>query len=188
MKKTLKKHLNKKGLTLLEVIITIAIVSIIIPVAFSVLGFGNKTFNSGISRRDIQQNVRNISTVIVDEIRYATKEGEVVEIRNSLPDEVSDDKIYLIISSEGFEKYKGDSQIFSFVDKDIDFSESTIKLSGKNMDIKIKGVSGSAEYEAETSVYPLNEVDLDSEVDDIDKGISANSETDEFIKISSKGE
>ncbi|OHW62543.1 hypothetical protein EUAN_11080 [Andreesenia angusta] len=170
MKKTLKKHLNKKGLTLLEVIITIAIVSIIIPVAFSVLGFGNKTFNSGISRRDIQQNVRNISTVMVDEIRYEgsnqTESVDEIYLVDKIPSESNRlEKIkYIAIEETGLKIYVGKSPTPSTQLGDnngINFEKSSIeRIKEKNetvaIKIKVVGEESGNSYEVETAVYPLN--------------------------------
>lgn len=179
MKKTLKKHLNKKGLTLLEVIITIAIVSIIIPVAFSLLGFGNETFHSGISRRDIQQSVRNISSVIVDKVRYS-KDGVVV--MDDLPSSYSREEncIYLRIESDGLKGYeKGkDGAVLNLGSEDIDFSKSTISTSSESLKLNLVGESGTNYYDVETIAAPLN----GNVSGDIEDGLGV------VIKISSKGE
>lgn len=159
----MKKTLNKKGLTLLEIIITIAIISIIIPVAFSVFGFGNSTFKRGISRRDIQQNVRNISSLLVDEIRYANKDDDVMDIVKQIPiDSYRDEKtVYIVVDSEGISKYEGKNLEPSFRlgnNTGIKFEWTEIKVSDDLRSIKIKltGKEGDSSYDVESSVVPLN--------------------------------
>lgn len=154
----MKKLKNKKGLTLLEVIITIAIVSIIIPVAFSVLGFGNKTFNSGISRRDIQQNVRNISTVLNDEIRFAEKDIKIMKDTTN----IDSDAICIVLDENGIRKYEDGKQKFQLGStEEIDFN-ITYSASGDTLEYTIVGdPEGKNKYSIKSSVKSLNKVAIE---------------------------
>jgi len=72
---------NKKGITLIEIIIVIAISSIVLFSLFSVFAFGNNTNNKGNSQYYVQSDVRLVSDYIQRQIRYATN----VEIMNNKP-------------------------------------------------------------------------------------------------------
>lgn len=64
---------SKKGLTLLELIITIAILSIVLMGAYSLFGVGNTTFIRGTRQSDIQSSIRLASDYITQQIRYSTE-------------------------------------------------------------------------------------------------------------------
>jgi prepilin-type N-terminal cleavage/methylation domain-containing protein len=62
---------NKKGVTLIELIVVLAILGIVLSAIFSVQLFGTKTFNIGTNQSDIQNDLRLTAQKITDEIRYA---------------------------------------------------------------------------------------------------------------------
>ncbi|MFL0246461.1 PilW family protein [Candidatus Clostridium stratigraminis] len=64
---------SKKGLTLLELIITIAILSIVLTGIYSLFGVGNTTFIRGTRQSDIQSSIRLASDYITQQIRYSTE-------------------------------------------------------------------------------------------------------------------
>lgn len=66
-----KNKLNKKGLTLIEIIITLAIFAIIIQVVYSIFFVGNKSFNVGKNTGFAQQEIRNASIALSKEIKMA---------------------------------------------------------------------------------------------------------------------
>lgn len=63
---------NNKGFTLIEVILAMAILSIVVGIAFSVFSFGNRTFAIGIDSSDSQFNSRFIAGEIAAKVRNAT--------------------------------------------------------------------------------------------------------------------
>ena len=63
---------NKKGMTLIELIVTLGILSIVLTAAFSILLFGNKLFANGSTQFNIQNQLRFAMNFIKDETQYAT--------------------------------------------------------------------------------------------------------------------
>ena len=72
---------NRKGFTLMEVIITIAILGIVLSALYNILFFQIKTFNLSDKKSVAQTDVRYISDFISNELRYATE----VEILPTMP-------------------------------------------------------------------------------------------------------
>lgn len=63
---------GKKGFTLIELIVTLAIMSIVIGSIFSVLIYGQKTFNNGSNEYAAQDSVRQAIDFLSNKIRYAS--------------------------------------------------------------------------------------------------------------------
>lgn len=72
---------NKKGLTLIELLIVIALIGLISTAAFSMNIFGAKTFKRSEERADRQFELRMVADFITRKVRYA----KTVEILNSVP-------------------------------------------------------------------------------------------------------
>lgn len=70
---------NKKGFTLIEVIVTIAIASIIALAIYSSKSFSLNIFRFGTSQAEIQQDVRLIDKVFKEEVRNAIYIGDTSE-------------------------------------------------------------------------------------------------------------
>ena len=62
---------NNKGLTLMELIITIAIMGITLQMIYSLFFVGNKSFNFGKNKGLAQQKARTVSELITNELRTA---------------------------------------------------------------------------------------------------------------------
>ena len=60
---------KNEGFTIIELVITLAILGIVISLGFSFFSFGNNTFSKGQSQSSIQHTVRMASRYITDEIR-----------------------------------------------------------------------------------------------------------------------
>ena len=63
--------MKKRGMTLIELIVVIAIVSIVITVGFSFVIFGQDVFGKGSTQAEIQSELRLASDIIKNELRYA---------------------------------------------------------------------------------------------------------------------
>jgi prepilin-type N-terminal cleavage/methylation domain-containing protein len=70
---------NKRGVTLIELIVALAILTVIIAVGFSFYFFGSKTFSRGETIASIQFDVRMSTDFITREVRNAT-EVELISI------------------------------------------------------------------------------------------------------------
>lgn len=60
---------NRKGFTLIELMIVLALLSVVIMIAFSVFSFGLKSFNAQTDNIGNQSNVRYVISDITNEIR-----------------------------------------------------------------------------------------------------------------------
>lgn len=67
------KYTSRKGVTLIELIIVIALITIVIAGAFSIFSFGNKTFKGANNQFDLQTDVRFALEALTSDVRYATK-------------------------------------------------------------------------------------------------------------------
>lgn len=63
---------NNQGLTLVELIVSMAILLFLIAGAINLLFFGNRAFTSGSQQAYVQSDVRTVSDYIQREIRFAT--------------------------------------------------------------------------------------------------------------------
>lgn len=72
---------NKNGFTLIEIIISLAILSIVVTAAYELDDFGRKTFKKSNDKADTQFDVRMAADFITKEIRYA----DSVQVLNSVP-------------------------------------------------------------------------------------------------------
>lgn len=62
---------SNQGFTLVEIIVAIAVASIVSLVALQIFSFGNTTLNKSEDRSFNQMSVRNASIAITDRVRYA---------------------------------------------------------------------------------------------------------------------
>lgn len=85
-----KKFNNQKGVTLIELIITMAILSIVLIGVYSFLKVGNNSFRLGSRQYYSQSDVRLAIDTISKEIRYATD----VELLGSKPLSISDTDVF----------------------------------------------------------------------------------------------
>jgi prepilin-type N-terminal cleavage/methylation domain-containing protein len=87
---------RKKGLTLVEVMVTLAILGIVMSVLFSFLIFGNRTFNKDMTQYDIQSNTRLASDGLSDLLQYAVE----LELVDPPVSAIADDNLYNFIYFE----------------------------------------------------------------------------------------
>lgn len=69
----LQKAKNTGGFTLIEVIVAMAILGLVVSMAYSLMGFSQKSLRSSSNSYDIQNDVRLASGYLCDQIRYATE-------------------------------------------------------------------------------------------------------------------
>lgn len=63
----------RKGVTLVELLIAVSMLLVIFLLAFSLYFFGARSFNNGLSRSNVQQNINLAAEAILDEMRYAAQ-------------------------------------------------------------------------------------------------------------------
>lgn len=73
---------DKSGFTLIEIMVTLAILGMVMAAAYSFFNFGNKTFTMGEERSNVRYSVRMAADFITQQLRYATH----VRVLASIPD------------------------------------------------------------------------------------------------------
>lgn len=63
---------NRKGITLVEVILTLALVALVIPVVYSVFFAGSTSHSISTSKGFAQQNIRMAADILTSELRFVT--------------------------------------------------------------------------------------------------------------------
>jgi len=64
---------NGKGVTLVELLLALALISLVITAAFSIFSFGNKTFRGGSTQSNLQVDVRFALEALTNDVRYPTE-------------------------------------------------------------------------------------------------------------------
>ncbi|HAE62320.1 MAG TPA: hypothetical protein DCG38_08325 [Eubacteriaceae bacterium] len=67
----MKKYDNQKGITLVELIVVLALITIALTVLFGIFRTGWRTFGSGVDKTTMQQNARFVSNKITEELKFA---------------------------------------------------------------------------------------------------------------------
>lgn len=142
---------RSKGLTLIELLISIALIGIIMSAAFSLQIFGTKTFKRGEDRADNQFDTRMASEFITKEIRYAKS----LEILSSIPTPASGFN-YIFISGGRLQYYKNGIKINPPGIGDVsDFTLSFSRVFDNTAGFKV-GKQGSTDFDLDTRVSILN--------------------------------
>ena len=97
---------NNKGITLLEIIISLAIVGLLLTLTFNLFFFGNEVFARGSEQYNIQTSVRMSTSSITDTVRYAT----ALYIESNKPDTFEDQYHYIY--------YENGTVLYSYIDSD----------------------------------------------------------------------
>lgn len=170
---------NNRGLTLVELLVTMAILGMVLSAAYSFLGLGNRSYTKGSERQNIQSTLRILSDYISNEIRYSTSESLVTlspgdddyESLKGVFNDISlesdvikykkyldDDYRYLYINVEkklisqmnSEKRVLGDNVLTQFIAQRVDEDEFPY------VEFKLKGESRSDTYSIESTVQILN--------------------------------
>lgn len=155
------KNIKYKGLTLVELIITIAISAIVIVGIYGFLGFGNRTYKAGTLQYDLQSDTRILFERIFKDVKYA-RELEVLDNTWDYRTEknysyiyVSKDKKSIILKDEGM------NTLITLLDgkeNDFEYSLSFKPVDGSNslLNMKISAKDKKKKYEINSSETILN--------------------------------
>lgn len=151
----------KKGVTLIELIVTLALISIVLTGIYSIFGFGQKTFIGGTKQYDLQSSIRLAEDYIIKEVRYApvvtlmdkTKMSNTIAANGGvLPYEnfiYYDDTAKCIIHKNAF-----------FTKKMVIGKSGSIEFSTvsplKELYFKIAGEDGDKKFDVQNKIYCLN--------------------------------
>jgi prepilin-type N-terminal cleavage/methylation domain-containing protein len=147
---------NQKGISLAELIVVMALLSMVLALGYSYYFFGSRTFSTGESQSNMQRDIRQSASFITSELRYATS----IEMVGT-PTPTSGDG-YHYISIEG-SRIKHTDTTGNVAYKTAAVLQEltpmfTLKLeNGRNiMHFKLIGTNGSQTYELETKVLLYN--------------------------------
>lgn len=157
---------TNKGLTLLEVVITIAIFAIVMSTIFSLNLFGLRSFTTTNVTAENQFEVRMPTDFIAKKIRYADK----IKILNDIDPTPTpgSHQIYLESGKLVYREYGSFGTIIGTADVD-DYTFTVEKSSrGSNIINYTIGKSGTDKYDLETEVIALN---LDESISGDSSGI-----------------
>lgn len=136
---------NNKGVTLLEIIISLAIVGLLLTLTFNLFFFGNEVFAKGSEQYNVQTSVRLSTTSITDTVRYST----ALFIESNIPDTFENPYHYIY--------YDNGSVYYNYIDIDgtrktrvlgTDITSLTFnKQSNRLIGMSINGVERNQSYQ-----------------------------------------
>lgn len=150
----MKRKLNNKGFTIVELMITIFLISLVLTIAYGMLSYGNRIFVQGDSKADIQSNLRVSANFISDKIRYASN----VVILADKPANITDSTKEYIYAEDGVLKYY-DGHTVTLVPGFLDGVLSTIQFADNNTQnvyIRVNGTLRNESFQVETSAFLQN--------------------------------
>ncbi|AOT68179.1 immunoglobulin-like domain-containing protein [Geosporobacter ferrireducens] len=147
---------NSRGITLIELLITLAIISIVTLVISSFQIFGIRTFNIGQSQTRVQHNIRMTADYITKEMRYAY----TVEFFDALPTPLEDGKRYFVVEGNTIKYYIDNvvAPLDVLNETSVDFSPilKFEKKSNKTLNFAIEGTYKGQDYNISSDVTSLN--------------------------------
>lgn len=144
---------NRFGFTLIELIVSLGLLSLVLLIAYNMNSFGSNVFAKGGSKSDIQASCRIAANYITKELRYASN----VTVLSGMPVTPTSGVEYIYVSSGKIKHYDGTTS------KDIyggtSGIASTLQFQYQNDEIlkfTISGILKSETYEMNSSVLLLN--------------------------------
>lgn len=97
-------RLERKGITLIELLLTLAIFSIVIQLGYSLFFFGSKSFNVSKDIGFAQQEIRNTSISLINEMKAVKNisDTDLSGYKIEIIDDTSKDVSYLKIKDQTF--------------------------------------------------------------------------------------
>lgn len=152
---------DKKGLSLVELIVAMSILLLVLAIAYPLYAFGERSFRVGSSQSIIQQNIRMASDFVSREVRYATNLRIYADMASAgIPNPIPSDHEFNYIVIDG--------SVIKHLDKDGEtiipqgLSDGVIfdlvfqRKSGNILYVKISGTDNVRSYDIETEVLLLN--------------------------------
>lgn len=149
----------KKGFTLMELIIAIAIMVTAIALGYRIFFFGQNSFTKGELQNNVQLNVRFASELITRELQKAND----VEVLSELPETLDSNKRYIYVDSATgkLRLYSGGSSndALSVINEGVNFSSLQFSKNENSGDVLFFGMqadSGSQNFSTDSQVQILN--------------------------------
>lgn len=146
----LKKITNNQGVTLIELILVAALMSLIFAAVFSVYLAGQRTFIMTSNQASVQQEIRKVSNLIVEELEFAHS----WEISGTIPTSFDSNYSYIYVENQVLHiRLRGELSTFS----DVEYELSFLKAHEHVLRIRLEGTKDSNEFRFETEIRKLNE-------------------------------
>lgn len=146
----LKKISNNQGVTLIELILVAALISLIFAAVFSVYLAGQRTFIMTSNQASVQQEIRKVSNLIVEELEFAHS----WEISGTIPTSFDSNYSYIYVENQVLHiRLRGELSTFS----DVEYELSFLKAHEHVLRIRLDGTKDSNEFRFETEIRKLNE-------------------------------
>lgn len=148
---------NQKGITLIELIAVMAIISIALMGIYSYFIHGQRMYVSGTDRANLHHNLRMTSERITRELRFATS-FEVLGDWSQLPagpEHVEPGNYYLYLNQENNRVYLMNSNGRQAVTEPV-VSNMVFDLDGKRLSYSVYAAQRTTEFSLESTVILLN--------------------------------
>lgn len=145
---------DKRGLTLVELIISLALLGVVLSVGYSFYAFGNRSFDVGENRSVLQRDIRAAAAFITKEVRY-TNRLRLTEFPESPPRE---DHSYIFLEESALKHIDGTGSLSVKTEVNVTalaFSARTIN-NRIVLSFRIEGEKDGQRYAIESEVLLLN--------------------------------
>ncbi|MGV8145085.1 MAG: PilW family protein [Alkaliphilus sp.] len=147
MPKTLR---DNQGVTLIELIFVAALMSLIFGAVFSIYLAGQRTFTMTRNQVTVQQDLRRVSNLIIDELAFAVN----WEILEQIPMTFDDNYNYIYVENQNLHiRKKGALTSFSGTEYRIVFWKTPDSL----LRVGLEGTQKENNFILETEIRKLNE-------------------------------
>ena len=152
--------INRKGITLVELIIALSLVGVMTIVLYFILLFGNKVFKIDNEQYEIQEKLRFTVDAMLEDVKYA-KELRVLSVTDMIDEKASSsyDYFYIQNSSVYQSVYDGANRKETELVSDIEEERSFFaKVDGKQdvFRVKLTSQAASQNYQIDTEVKLIN--------------------------------
>lgn len=151
---------NGKGFTLVELIITMAILAIVLSAAFSILQFNNRSYALGTNKVEVQSGLRTSASFLSDKLRYAGS----VQIFSAMPvgAPVSGTE-YLYVENGVLKYYDGSTAVnIPGSGSGTNVGMTINRVDDKTIHFKLTGSYQGQVYDLDTSIFMMNCSNLSS--------------------------
>ncbi len=149
---------KNQGLTLLELILTIALLGIVSLLVFSFFQFNYNTFNKSVDKYDVQSNLNSCRRKIEGELKFAT-EINIYEERNSF----KLDKNYIFLDENTIKLQTSDGKLVNLSEGNILANSLQFKQKGNLLNLKLEAKINNEIFITDLSIELLNILDSNTD-------------------------